>query len=170
MKPRPPRRPRVAVGIIEQHDNHVLIVLPSTPDDQTRLWQFPRGLAGIDESPEQAMRRTAIEQLGIHVEIVVGQPPVTAMLDGQEVEMRFFFCGVADGEPRPLRKSAGSQGHLRSDFDDPSKPVVKWLLESYLTHPAPGASPPEAAPSLRRGDTSIGPHRVINYRYRRRPG
>jgi len=134
MKPRPPRRPRVAVGIIEQHDNRVLIVLPSSPDDQTRLWQFPRGLANIDESPEQAMRRTAHEQLGISVEIVVGQPPVTATLDGREVEMRCFFCGVADGEPRPGPYAEirwVSRGHLREyEFDAASEPVVDWLLDS----------------------------------------
>ena len=134
MKSRAPRRPRVAVGIIERHDNHLLIVLPSTPDDQTRLWQFPRGLAGADESAEQDMRRTTYEQLGIHVEIVVGQPPVTAMLDGREVEMRCLFCGVADGEPRPGPYAEirwVSRGHLREyEFDDSSKPVVEWLLES----------------------------------------
>ncbi len=89
MKPRPPRKPRVAVGIIERHDNHVLIVLPSTPDDQTRLWQFPRGLANIDESPEQAMRRIADEQLAIHVEIVGGQRP---------------FAGRPPGLPRRERR------------------------------------------------------------------
>ena len=134
MNPRPPRRPRVAVGIIERHDNHILIVLPSSPDDQTRLWRFPRGLADIDESPEQAMRSIADEQLGIPVEIVVGQPPVTAMLDGREVEMRCFFCGVADGEPHlgPYAEIRWvTRGHLREyEFDDPSKPVVEWLLES----------------------------------------
>lgn len=134
MKPRALRRPRVAVGIIERHDNHVLIVLPSTPDDQTRLWQFPRGFAGGDESPEQAMRRIADEQLGIHIEIVVGQPPVTASLDGREVEMRYFFCGVADGEPRPGPYAEirwVTRGHLREyEFDAPSKPVVEFLLES----------------------------------------
>lgn len=134
MKPRPPRRPRVAVGIIERHDNHVLIVLPSSLDDQTRMWQFPREIVKIDESPEQAMRRTACEQLGIHVEIVVGQPPVTAEINGQEVEIRCFFCGVVDGEPHPGPYAEirwVTRGHLREyEFDDPSKPVVEWLLES----------------------------------------
>src|SRR3989304_5193572 len=118
LKPRAPRRPRVAVGIIERHDNHVLIVLPSSPDDPTRLWQFPRGLANADESPEQAMRRIADEQLGIGVEIVVGQPPVTAMLDGREVEMRYFFSGIADGEPCPGPYAEirwVTRGHLRGD-------------------------------------------------------
>jgi ADP-ribose pyrophosphatase YjhB (NUDIX family) len=121
------------VGIIERHDNHVLIVLPSSPDDPTRLWQFPRGLANIDESPEQAMRRIADEQLGIGVEIVVGQPPVAAEINGREVEMRYFFCGVADEEPRPGPYAEirwVTRGHLREyEFDDPSKPVVEWLLE-----------------------------------------
>jgi hypothetical protein len=56
------------------------------------------------------------------------------MLDGREVEMRYFFCGVMDGEPRPGPYAEirwVSKGHLREyEFDAPSKPVVDWLLES----------------------------------------
>jgi len=134
MKPRPPRRPRVAVGIIERHDNHVLIVLPSNSEGLTRLWQFPRGYANADESPEQAMRRIAEEQIGVRVEVVVGRPPVTASLEGREIEMRCFFCGIADGEPHPGPYAEirwVTRGHLREyEFDVPSKPIVDWLLET----------------------------------------
>ncbi len=79
------------------------------------------------------MRRIALEQLGIHVEIVVGQPPLTAALDGQEFEVRCFFCGIIDGEPLkgPYAEIRWvSRGHLREyEFDYPSKPIVEWLLE-----------------------------------------
>jgi len=128
------RRPLVAAGIIERHDNDILIVRPVTADDQARVWQFPRGLAAAEESAEAAMCRIAREQLGVDVEIIVGQPPLVQPIDGKEVEARYFFCGILDGEPclqgyaelRWIPKS-----HLREyDFDRPSAEVVKWLLET----------------------------------------
>ena len=128
------RRPIAVAAIIERHDNHILIVLPPAPDEGLRLWRFPGGLANSNEPSEASMRRMASEQLGVHVEIVVGQPPVTATLDGREVEMRYFFCGLVEGEPRPGPYAEirwVSKGHLREyEFDPPFRPVVEFLLES----------------------------------------
>jgi len=128
------RRPRAAAGIIERHDNSILIVLPPEQVEGARCWRFPRGLAREGEPPEAAMRRVAQEQLGFAVEIVVGQPPVVVHLEGAEVEMRYFFCGVENGEPRAITYAElrwVPKGHLREyEFDDASKPIVEWMLES----------------------------------------
>ena len=128
-------KPLYAAGIIERYDNLILIVRPTTDDEALRAaWQFPRGLAAAEESPEAAMRRVARAQLGIDVEIVVGQPPLLATIGDQSVEMRYFFCGVQHGdahasayaEIRWIRK-----GHLREyEFDDASRPVTDWLLDA----------------------------------------
>lgn len=126
------RRALYVAGVIERLDNHVLIALPQEESDTARRWQFPRGLAKPHESPEAAMRRVAEEKLGLFVEIVVGQPPLLCQLSGKEVEVRYFFCGVAAGGCR-----TGSyveilwipKAHLREyDFDDASQPVANWLL------------------------------------------
>jgi ADP-ribose pyrophosphatase YjhB (NUDIX family) len=125
-------RPKFAAGIIERHDNHVLIALPRTNAQHPREWQFPRGAVRPDESPEAAMRRIAPETVGLTVEIVVGQPPLLAPIEGREVELRYFFCGVVDGQLHSevyaeLRWI--STAHLREyDFDEPSRAVVEWLL------------------------------------------
>ena len=127
------RHPVYAAGIVERHDNHVLIVLPRGADETLRHWQFPRGKANADESPETAMRRVASQQLGLNVEIVVGQPPVLARIDGEEVEMRFFFCGIIEGTLRAGEYAETAwihKAHLREyEFDEVSMPVVKWMLE-----------------------------------------
>ncbi len=128
------RRPLVTAGIIERHDNNILIVLPRSEADAPRLWRFPRGEATPEEPAEAAMRRVAFEQLGIQVETVVGQPPVVTDLDGCETEMRYFFCGLLHGEAQPFDYAEirwVSKGHLREyEFDAVSRPVVEWLLES----------------------------------------
>jgi 8-oxo-dGTP pyrophosphatase MutT (NUDIX family) len=130
--PRPTQRKVYAVGIIERDDNHILIALPWEEAASSRLWQFLRGVVEEGESPEAAMRRVAREKLGLTVEIIVGQPPFTCTIDGSEVELRCFFCGVSTGETDPGPYSEVlwiPKIHLREyDFDGPSRPVVKWLL------------------------------------------
>ncbi len=126
-------RPLYAAAIIERADNHILVALP-TNTEPARQWIFPRGLAEPNESAEAAMRRIARDQLGLFVELVIGQPPFMTEVDGIRSEIRYFFCGVAGGDPRPgpysdIRWVQRSQ--LREfDFDEPSKAVVEWLLST----------------------------------------
>lgn len=126
-------RPMYAAAIIERADNHLLIALP-TPAASARQWIFPRGQADLKESAEAAMRRIAQEQLGLYVELVIGQPPFLVEVDGRPCEMRYFFCGIAGGNATPGPYSEIrwiSRTHLREyEFDNPSKPVVEWLLAS----------------------------------------
>ncbi len=64
----------------------------------------------------------------------MGQPPLPGRIDGEEVEFRYFFCGVTVDEVRSNRYPSFRwvlRGHLREyDFDEASQPVVSWLLES----------------------------------------
>ncbi len=127
------RKPIYAVGIIEKSDNEFLVVRREQPPRVSRIWQFPRGPARPGESPEAAMRRMASEDVGLGVEVLIGQPPLVLTLDGQEVEVRYFFCGVIHGELR-----AGPYAEWRwvpksqlpeYEYDECTRPVVQWLLE-----------------------------------------
>jgi 8-oxo-dGTP pyrophosphatase MutT (NUDIX family) len=126
-------RPIVSVGLIERYDNAMLVVCAER-EAEPPTWRFPSGTAEPHESPEAAMRRFAREDLGIGVEIVVGQPPTIAVRAGTEIELRHFFCGLADGEVQCGRYARfrwverGELADLR--FDDLSAPIVEWLLGS----------------------------------------
>ena len=80
------------------------------------------------------MRRVAREDMGLTLEIVVGQPPLELESGGERFEIRYFFCGVIHGEARPgpyAEVRWVSRAHLREyDFDAASKPVVEWLVEN----------------------------------------
>lgn len=129
-----PKRKLFVAGIIERQDNHLLIALPKEGGPEERRWCFPRGPATLGESPEAAVRRLADRGLGLRVEIVVGQPPLIARIGGEEVELRYFFCGVIRGGviPGPYAELRWvPRHHLREyDFDQPSQPVVDWLLKA----------------------------------------
>ena len=122
-----------AAGVIERVDNHVLIALSLPGGSDAQRWCFPRGRVERGESPEAAMRRIARDDLGLEVEIVIGQPPLPVRIDGEDVEFRYFICGVTMDEVRSSRYPSLRwvlRGRLREyDFDEASKPVVTWLLE-----------------------------------------
>ena len=123
----------VVAGVVESSGNDVLIVLPPGDADAPREWRFPRGAAKAGESPEAATRRLTETDLGLGVEIVVGQPPLFEEIHGRRTEVRYFFCAVAHGSASPgtYREIRWvPRAHLREyDFDAVSRPVVGWLLD-----------------------------------------
>ena len=125
--------PMYVAGIIERHDQHVLIALPEHSENDNRLWEFPRGPVHRNESPEAAMRRITKEKLGLEIEIVTGQPPLLEAIDGVRVELRYFFCGMTSGDPSLLAYADIRWVHrlhlCEYEFDAASLPVTRWLLE-----------------------------------------
>ena len=123
---------RLASAIIERPDKHYLIV--RRPEETERLWLFPRGIVDEGESPEAAMRRIARDDIGLSLEIVVGQPPLHVESGGERFEIRYFFCGVIQGEasPGPYAELRWiSKAHLQEyEFDGVSKPVAEWMIEN----------------------------------------
>lgn len=127
----------IVAAIIERQDNYILIVRSSESTESTcdgPRWAFPRGWVKGDESPEAATRRTTREDLGIEVEIVVGQPPLVEEIGGERVELRFFFCGLISGGEESGPEDAirwVPRHHLREyEFDALFQPVADWLLET----------------------------------------
>jgi len=95
---------------------------------------FYGGQAVIEGVMMRGAHKAAIAVRNPKGEIVVGQPPLLESIDENPVELRFFFCGVQQGEP-----SANSyaeirwieKGHLTEyDFDAVSKPIADWLMET----------------------------------------
>lgn len=123
----------VVAGIIERQDSHVLICRPDT-GDRPRHWEFAGGTVRAGETPEVAMRRTAAERAGVHVEIHIGQPPIRAKRGRGDIEYRYFLCGLHTGQAYPkdyaeLRWVAKGQ-LCEYDFEQPTRDVVRWLTSA----------------------------------------
>lgn len=97
----------VAVGVILDADNHVLITRRARDAHQGGLWEFPGGKVEAHETPLAALARELREELGI----AIGR--TTALLDVRhdygdktvllDVHVVWEFTGVAQGlEGQPL--------------------------------------------------------------------
>jgi 8-oxo-dGTP diphosphatase len=68
MKREYPAAPIVAVGAILCHQERILLVRRDQEPSKGR-WTFPGGAVGLGESLEDAVRREAFEETGLHVDI-----------------------------------------------------------------------------------------------------
>ena len=58
----------VAVGVIVNDRDEVLVAYRSENKDQGGLWEFPVGKKGKDETIESALEREFLEEIGIQLE------------------------------------------------------------------------------------------------------
>jgi 8-oxo-dGTP diphosphatase len=85
----------VAAAIIVA--GRVLAARRSAPTLVAGGWEFPGGKVEPGESPQDALARECVEELGVRVG--VGAELGVA---GDHIELHLFACALIDGEPVPL--------------------------------------------------------------------
>ncbi len=66
------------------------------------LWEFPGGKCEPGESLEDCLRRELREELGVEITQPIPFHAVRHDYEHTEIELSFFRCSLARGEPRPL--------------------------------------------------------------------
>ena len=91
----------VAAGLIER-DGRYLIARRKPGVHLEGLWEFPGGKLEGEETPEQGLRRELREELGVEITRPVPFRVIRHAYPEKTVELHFFSCGIASGEPQPL--------------------------------------------------------------------
>ena len=94
------KRVHVAVGVISDGADRILIARRAEHLHQGGLWEFPGGKVEADETVEQALRRELIEELAI--EILAQQPLLTIAHDypDKSVLLDVWWISAFRGEPK----------------------------------------------------------------------
>ena len=128
MSPRAlPIRLVVACALIDA-DGRVLIAQRPQGKGMAGLWEFPGGKLDLNETPEAALIRELMEELGITVKEACLAPFTFASHQYKDFHllMPLYVCRRWDGTPAALEHSA-----------------LKWVRPRDLhTYPMPPADPP----------------------------
>jgi 8-oxo-dGTP diphosphatase len=104
----PPSGPREAEHVIEVaagvvvRGGRMLLTQRRPSDHLGGLWEFPGGKREAGESFEDCLRRELREELGIRVTVGPLLESITHGYPEKTVHLRFFQCGLPQGEPRAI--------------------------------------------------------------------
>ena len=91
----------VVAAIIRRGDSILLTRRPPNVH-LPNLWEFPGGKVEAGESLTSALQRELREELGIEAEVSDEYYTTTHHYQIKTVELHFFNCAIARGEPRAL--------------------------------------------------------------------
>jgi 8-oxo-dGTP diphosphatase len=139
-----PKMIEVVAGVIRDHRGRILLARRTEGRDLAGLWEFPGGKHEADETPEAALKRELLEELGIDIEI--GAPLIRVpqayphkRLSLDVYEVRSWLGTVRGLEGQAL---AWVPPHKLAEYPMPPAdiPVVAALQrpDRYLVTPEPG--------------------------------
>ncbi|HEX4341982.1 MAG TPA: 8-oxo-dGTP diphosphatase MutT [Verrucomicrobiae bacterium] len=91
----------VSAGLIF-HKGKLLITQRHAGAHLGGLWEFPGGKREGGETPEQCLVRELREELGVETEVGELFESITHAYPAKTVQLKFFFCRLLKGEPKPI--------------------------------------------------------------------
>ncbi|MEY8711065.1 nucleoside triphosphate hydrolase [Mangrovibacter phragmitis] len=128
------KRFEIAVGIIRNQNAEIFLAQRSAGSHMANMWEFPGGKIEQGETPEQALERELMEEVGI-------TPTGFSLFEKQEhqfpdrhVSLWFFLVEQWDGEPwgkegQPSRWVA-QQALEPEQFPPANAPVIAKLQQT----------------------------------------
>ena len=124
--------PLLVAAAVIRDGKRVLIAKRSAEGAFPSMWEFPGGKIEAGESPEEALARELLEELGIQVRVGRIYDVILHRYDLFSVLLLFYRCEIVDGDPSPVgcdevrwvpRTALSSYEFLPAD-----RPIVRRLV------------------------------------------
>lgn len=97
-------------------------------------WEFPGGKIELGETPEQALHREILEELGCYIQNLRAGPAVSWSYEWGDIVLHAFLCEMTADSPPPKAHEHGAFRWLSIDkishdgLAPADGPVIDWLL------------------------------------------
>jgi 8-oxo-dGTP diphosphatase len=120
----------VVCAIIELNGK-ILIGQRSAPRQHAGFWELPGGKIDPGETPQDALSREIMEELGVTVEVGKRLSMVVHEYKTHTVRLIPFICRISEGTIKPLeyQETAWIDAALKTDL--PLLPPDQGILEEY---------------------------------------
>lgn len=123
---------KVAVAIITDENNRILVTQRAMNVPQGGFWEFPGGKLEPQETPEQAMQREIQEELGIEVKEYSYLGHIEHQYPDKLVQLIVFHVSQFTGVPVCLAGQLGLQWLARKEFDPEQFPKANCAIFELL--------------------------------------
>jgi 8-oxo-dGTP diphosphatase len=128
-------RVRVVAALITSDDGQRVLVQQRPPGKQRALlWEFPGGKVEAGEADDRALRREAVEELGVELAIGAERFHVTHAYPDLEVDLHLYQARILKGvpearQPGQVLREVRLQELRSLRFCEADQPVVEALLK-----------------------------------------
>ena len=120
----------IAVGLIVNENNELLISLRPEDSMLGGLWEFPGGKKEKNETLRQTVVRELKEELGVDVEVYTKFRDLNHTYSHFKITMHAFWCKIVNGRPEPKSSTGLVWVSLDSVDQYPFPKANKTLLNS----------------------------------------
>jgi 8-oxo-dGTP diphosphatase len=126
------KKPIEVVCAIIESDRKILLGKRSAPRQHAGFWELPGGKIDPGETPQNALSREIMEELGVTIEVGKQLSVVVHEYNTHTVRLIPFVCGISGGTIKPLeyQEIAWIDPSLKTEF--PLLPPDYGILEEYV--------------------------------------
>jgi 8-oxo-dGTP diphosphatase len=108
---------KVAVAVITDEDERILVTQRSLNNSQGGLWEFPGGKLESDETAEQALIREVREELGVEVLSYAYLGEHCHQYPSKKIQLIIFHVTEFAGKPTCLEDQLGLRWLAKAHFN-----------------------------------------------------
>lgn len=123
---------QIAVGMITNRSDELLIALRPNDAMLGGLWEFPGGKQESDESLKQTVRRELFEELGVKVNVADKFMDLKHAYSHFKITLHAYWCSIEEGTPKPNSSVKLNWVTLNEIEQYPFPKANKVLIEKLL--------------------------------------
>ncbi len=123
---------QIAVGIIVNENDEVLISLRPQESMLGGLWEFPGGKQEKSESLKEALRRELKEELNVEAAVFEKYKELKHAYSHFKITMHAFWCRITKGEPEPISSDKLKWVRLSEIDEFPFPKANKRIINDLL--------------------------------------